>query len=104
MPKIIGGLLATIIDNYRLMKGWSMENLELVLLFVISAGILAPIVFVLGLWLKSATSLAFPTLGLILPTLMIVISLTVTEVVMVVLAAYLVRNMPMVRLTSGEGA
>jgi hypothetical protein len=104
MLKILGGLLATIIDTYRLMKGWSMVNLALVLLFVVSAGILVPIIYVSGLWLKGSTTLAFPAIGLILPTPMIVISLIVAEVVTVMLAAYLVRYVPIVRLAFGEGA
>jgi hypothetical protein len=86
------------------MKGWSMLNLTLVLLFVVSTGILVPIIYFLGLWLKGATTLAFPALGLILPAPMIVISLIVAEVVTVMLAAYLVRYLPIIRLAFGEGA
>jgi hypothetical protein len=80
------------------MKGWTMLNLALVMLFTASAAVLVPIIYFLGLWLKGATTLAFPALGLILPTPLIVISLIVMEVALVMLAAYLVRYIPTARL------
>jgi hypothetical protein len=73
------------------MKGWTVVNLALVILFMVSAAALVPIIYFLGLWLKGATTLAFPALGLILPTPLIVISLILTEVALIMLAAYLER-------------
>ncbi len=98
MLKIIGGVFVTIITTYRLMKGWTVVNLALVMLFMVSAAVLAPIIYFLGLWLKGVTTLAFPAFGLILPTPLIVISLIVTEVALLMLASYLIRYIPIVRL------
>ncbi len=69
---------------------------------IISIIILVLFIFLLGVWMKGSSSLAFPGLGLIVATPLVLILLLVAETMMVLIAAYLVRLIPIVRLLFGE--
>jgi len=69
---------------------------------IISIIILVLFIFLLGVWMKGSSSLAFPGLGLIVATPLVLILLLVAETIMVLIAAYLVRLIPIVRLLFGE--
>lgn len=69
---------------------------------IIAIVILTLFIILLGLWMKGSSSLAFPGLGLIVATPLVLILLLVAEIVMVLIAAYLVRSIPIARLLFGE--
>ena len=69
---------------------------------IISIIILVLFIFLLGVWMKGSSSLAFPGLGLIVATPLVLILLLVAETIMVLIAAYLVRLIPIVGLLFGE--
>jgi hypothetical protein len=77
-----------------------MPSLLLVLLILIAAAILVALIGVLGFWMKGADVIALPGLGLIIATPLILALLVTLEIGVVVLAAYLVRYIPIVRLGS----
>ncbi len=85
------------------MKGKAAVYYLLLILSVITA-VLTLIIFigVLGIWMKGADSLAFPGLGLVVATPVVLVLLLVFESLMVLLAAYLVRFIPMMQLMFGE--
>ena len=66
--------------------------------------VIIPIIFigVLGAWMKGASSLAFPGLGLLVATPLILLLLFVAETFMVLVAAYFVRFIPIMQLMFGE--
>ena len=72
------------------------------ILIIISIIILVLFIFLLGVWMKGSSSLAFPGLGLIVATPLVLILLLVAETIMVLIAAYLVRLIPIARLLFGE--
>ncbi len=74
-----------------------MSNLVLALLILISTVMLVAIIGALGFWMKGADSIALPGLGIIVATPLLLILLIVVEVSLVVLAAYLVRYIPIVQ-------
>lgn len=74
-----------------------MLNLLLILLILIAIAVLIAIIGVLGLWMRGADSIAFPGLGIIVATPLLLILLSIVELMLVVLAAYLVRYVPIVR-------
>ncbi len=76
----------------------------LLLILSLMIAVLTLIVFigVLGIWMKGADSLAFPGLGLVVATPVVLVLLLVFESLMVLLAAYLVRFIPMMQLMFGE--
>ncbi len=78
-------------------------NLVLVVLFLVAAALLVPLIYILGFWLKGANTLAFPGLGLLLPTPLIVASIVTAEVAVLLLAAYLVRYTPVMRVLFSGG-
>jgi hypothetical protein len=69
---------------------------------IISIIILVLFILLLGVWMKGSSSLAFPGLGLIVATPLVLILLLVAETIMVLIAAYLVRLIPIARLLFGE--
>ncbi len=69
---------------------------------IISIIILVLFILLLGVWMKGSSSLAFPGLGLIVAAPLVLILLLVAETIMVLIAAYLVRLIPIVRLLFGE--
>jgi hypothetical protein len=75
-----------------------MPSLLLVLLILIAAAILVALIGVLGFWMKGADVIALPGLGLIIATPLILALLVTLEIGVVVLAAYLVRYIPIARL------
>jgi hypothetical protein len=77
-----------------------MPSLLLVLLILIAAAILVALIGVLGFWMKGAAVIALPGLGLIIATPLILVLLVTLEIGVVVLAAYLLRYTPIVRLGS----
>jgi hypothetical protein len=77
-----------------------MPSLLLVLLISIAAAILVALIGVLGFWMKGADVILLPGLGLIIATPLILALLVTLEIGVVVLAAYLVRYTPIVRLGS----
>ncbi len=74
----------------------------LLLILSLMIAVLTLIVFigVLGIWMKGADSLAFP--GLVVATPVVLVLLLVFESLMVLLAAYLVRFIPVMQLMFGE--
>jgi len=77
-----------------------MPSLLLVLLILIAATILVALIGVLGFWMKGADVILLPGLGLLIATRLILVLLVTLEIGVVVLAAYLVRYTPIVRLGS----
>lgn len=71
-----------------------MINLILGVLIVLAVIILLAIIGLLGLWLRGVDSIAFPGLGLIVATGLILILLIIAEIIVVTLAAFLVRAIP----------
>jgi hypothetical protein len=59
--------------------------------------VLVALIGVLGLWMKGVGSVAFPGLGLLVGTQVFLILLTLAEISLVLIAAYLVRFLPFVR-------
>ena len=74
----------------------------LVISLIISIVILIVFIVLLGVWMKGSSSLAFPGLGLIVSTPIGLMLLLVMEIVIVFIAAYLVRLIPIGRLLFGE--
>jgi hypothetical protein len=58
---------------------------------------LVALIAVLGLWMKGVGSIALPGLGLLVGTQIFLILLTLAEISLVLIAAYLVRFLPPVR-------
>ena len=81
--------------NYLLMALLAISVIIAIVILIIFIG-------VLGAWMKGADSLAFPGLGLLIATPLILVALLVSEIVMVLLAAYLVRYIPIMQLMFGE--
>jgi hypothetical protein len=77
-----------------------MPTVLLVLLILIAAAILVALIGVLGFWMEGAEAIALPGLGLLIATRLIVALLVTLEIGVVVLAAYLLRYTPIVRLGS----
>jgi hypothetical protein len=71
-----------------------MVNVALGLLILLAVILLVAIISLLGLWLKGIGSIAFPGLGLIVATWLILVLLIVIEVAVVIFAALLVRRIP----------
>ena len=68
---------------------------------IISIVILILFIILLGSWMKGTSSLAFPGLGLIVATPIVLVLLLVLEIIIVFIAAYLVRLIPIARLLFG---
>ena len=68
---------------------------------IISIVILILFIILLGLWMKGTSSLAFPGLGLIVATPIVLVLLLVLEIIIVFIAAYLVRLIPIAHLLFG---
>ena len=81
--------------NYLLMALLAISVIVAVVILTIFIGIL-------GVWMKGADSLAFPGLGLLVSTPLILVALLVSEIVMVLLAAYFVRYIPIMQLMFGD--
>lgn len=79
-----------------------MFYLLLILSTLAALFVLVLFILLLGLWLKGASSLALPGLGLIVATPLVLLVLLSLEIVFVLLAAYLVRFIPFARLMLGE--
>jgi hypothetical protein len=73
----------------------------LVISIIIAIVILIIFIGVLGAWMKGASVLAFPGLGLLVATPLILLALLVVETFMVLVAAYLVRYIPIMQLMFG---
>lgn len=71
-----------------------MVNVALGLLILLAVILLVAIISLLGLWLKGIGSIAFPGLGLIVATWLILALLIAIEVAVVIFAALLVRSIP----------
>jgi hypothetical protein len=74
-----------------------MLKLALVVSTLLAVLVLIALIGALGLWLKGVGSIAFPGLGIIVGTQMFLILLTLAEIFLVLIAAYLVRFLPLVR-------
>jgi hypothetical protein len=59
--------------------------------------VLVLLIATLGLWMKDIGSIALPGLGIIVRTQLFLIVLSIIEVSLVLIAAYLVRFLPFVR-------
>ena len=71
-----------------------MVNVALGLLILLAVILLVAIISLLGLWLKGVGSIAFPGLGLLVATWLMLALLIVIEVAVVIFAALLVRSIP----------
>lgn len=65
---------------------------------IICIVILILFIIFLGSWMKGVNTLALPGLGIIIATPLFLMLLLVAEIVMVLIAAYLVRLIPIARL------
>ncbi len=74
----------------------------LVISIIIAVIILIIFIGVLGAWMKGASSLAFPGLGLLVATPLILLSLFIVETFMILVAAYFVRFIPIMQLMFGD--
>jgi hypothetical protein len=74
-----------------------MLKLALIVVTLLAIIVLVALIAVLGLWMKGIGSIAFPGLGILVGTQFFSIVLTLAEISLVLLAAYLVRFLPFVR-------
>lgn len=74
----------------------------LVISVIVSILILILFIIFLGLWMKGSSILALPGLGIIVATPLALMLLLVVEVVVVLIAAYLVRLISFAPLLFGE--
>lgn len=74
-----------------------MLKLALVVSTLLAILVLIALIGALGLWWKGVGSIAFPGLGIIVGTQMFLILLTLAEIFLILIAAYLVRFLPFVR-------
>ncbi|HEV2915067.1 MAG TPA: hypothetical protein VGX92_17450 [Pyrinomonadaceae bacterium] len=74
-----------------------MLNLALAVSTLLAILVLVLLIAALGLWMKDIDSIAFPGLGIIVGTRLFLIVLSIAEVSLVLIAAYLVRFLPFVR-------
>lgn len=81
--------------NYLLLALLAISVISCILILIL-------FIILLGLWMKGTSSLVLPGLGLIIATPLVLILLLVVEIVMVFIAAYLVRLIPIARLLFGE--
>ena len=78
-----------------------MSNLILVLLILLAVAVLVAIIGALGFLMKGADSIALPGLGIIMATPLLLLLLSVAEIMLIVISAYLVRYVPIVREVLG---
>ncbi|HEX8772204.1 MAG TPA: hypothetical protein VF735_01285 [Pyrinomonadaceae bacterium] len=71
-----------------------MANIALGLLILLAVILLVAIICVLGLWLKGVGSIAFPGLGIIVATGLILAFLIIMELVVIICAAFVIRSIP----------
>jgi hypothetical protein len=71
-----------------------MANLALGLLILLAVILLVAIICLLGLWLKGVGSIAFPGLGIIVATGLLLAFLIILETAVVICAAFVVRSIP----------
>jgi hypothetical protein len=74
-----------------------MLNLALAVSTLLAMVVLIALIGALGLWMKGIGSIAFPGLGIIVGTQLFLIALSIAEVSLIIIAAYLVRFLPFVR-------
>jgi hypothetical protein len=74
----------------------------LAILVIISIIVLILFIILLGVWMKGVSTLALPGLGIIISTLLVLITLLVAEILIVLIAAYVVRLIPIGRLLFGN--
>ena len=74
-----------------------MLKLALAATTLLAVAVLIALIGILGLWMKGIGSIAFPGLGVIVGTKLFLIALTIAELSLVFVAAYLVRFLPLVR-------
>ena len=77
-----------------------MLNLALIVLTLIACALLAAIILTLGLWMRGIDVIAFPGLGLLVATPLVAMALLIIEAIVVALAAYLIRYVPLENLLS----
>lgn len=74
-----------------------MINFLLAVLMLVAMLTLIPITGLLGLWMKGADNILLPGLGLIVATPILFGFFVVVEIAVILLTAYLVRYIPVVR-------
>jgi hypothetical protein len=74
-----------------------MLNLALAVSTLLAMVVLIALICALGLWMKGIDSIVFPGLGIIVGTQLFLIVLSIAEVSLILIAAYLVRFLPFVR-------
>ena len=77
-----------------------MASLAFALLMLIGSALLVGLTLTLGLWMRGASAIVFPGAGLVVATPLIVIVILLAEVVVIALAASLVRYMPLAGMSS----
>lgn len=78
-----------------------MLKLALAASTLLAVAVLIALIGILGLWMKGVGSIAFPGLGVIVGTQVFLIALSIAELSLVFVAAYLVRFLPLVRALTG---
>ena len=68
---------------------------------LLAVAVLIVLIGILGLWMRGIGSIAFPGLGVIVGTKLLLIALAAAELSLVFVAAYLVRFLPLVRALTG---
>lgn len=74
-----------------------MSNLVFVTFILIAVIVLVAIICMLGFWMRGVDVIALPGLGILVATPLLLILLFVVEVFLVMLGAYLMRYVPIVR-------
>jgi hypothetical protein len=74
-----------------------MLKLALAAATLLAVAVLIVLIGALGLWMRGVDSIAFPGLGIIVGTKLLLVALAVAEFSLVFIAAYLVRFLPFVR-------
>ena len=74
-----------------------MLKIALVVVTLSAIIVLVALIAVLGLWMKDVGSIALPRSGLLVGTQLFLILLTLAEISLVLIAAYLVRFLPFMR-------
>ena len=68
-----------------------MANFLLAVLIILAIAILVALIAILGFWMKGATVIVLPGLGVLIGTPLILTVLIIIEIAVILAAAYLVR-------------
>ena len=77
-----------------------MTGLVFALLMLVASVLLVGVTLTLGMWMRGASVIAFPGAGLLVATPLIFFAFLIAEAAVILLAASLVRRMPLEQLLS----